>query len=59
MAGIDFGNQCNLIWNDKCGIFLGAQRVKGNRRFNQSFPITKEDKRVVITRLKKTAEVNR
>jgi hypothetical protein len=53
MAGINFGNQCNLIWNDKCRIFLGAKRVKGNRRFDQSFSVTEEDKRAVRIRLKK------
>jgi hypothetical protein len=51
MAGINFGNQCNLIWNDKCGIFLGAKRVKGNRRFDQSFSITNEDKQAVKIRI--------
>jgi hypothetical protein len=53
MAGINFGNQCNLIWKDKCEIFLGAKRVKGILRFDQSFPITEEDKRAVMIRLKR------
>lgn len=40
MAGLDFGNRCNLVWKSKYKQFASAHRVKGSRVHSWSFPIT-------------------
>lgn len=41
---IDFGKQCNLIWENKCKMFLNAHRVRGSRKHSWSSPINEEGK---------------
>ncbi len=42
MAGFDFGKKCNIFWKSKYTQFENAHRVKGNRKYSWSFPITDE-----------------
>ena len=40
LTELDFGEQCNLVWEKKYTQFLNAHRVKGSRKYSWSFPIT-------------------
>ena len=44
MSKIDFGAQCNLVWELKCAKFRRSHRVKGARVHSWSFPITEKGK---------------
>ena len=44
MTELDFGKQCNLVWQSKYAQFRDAHRVRGSRWCSWSFPITDEGK---------------
>jgi len=47
MTEVDFGKKCTLIWQQKYAKFIDASRVKGNRKYCWSVPITDEEKRLL------------
>lgn len=46
METLDFGQQCNLVWQGKYAQFADAHRAKGSGDLSWSFPITDEGKRL-------------